>query len=120
VPLLDLIDRLPLPQRDALATVFGLSAGAVPDRFLVGLATLTLHAEAAEQQSLLCIIDDAQWLDDASAQILVYDATRSAVWLSAYAAQPARHWRQCTSAMGSRAISVVTQSTNRRPLTCSV
>jgi hypothetical protein len=83
VPLLDLIDRLPLPQRDALATVFGLSAGAVPDRFLVGLATLTLLAEAAEQQSLLCIIDDAQWLDDASAQILVYDATRSAVWLSA-------------------------------------
>ena len=65
-PLLDHLDELPVPQRDALATVFGRSRPA-PDRFLVGLATLTLVAQAAEQQPLACIIDDAQWLDGASA-----------------------------------------------------
>ena len=75
-PLLDRLDRLPVPQRDALATVFGRSAGAAPDRFLVGLATLTLLAEAAEQQPLVCIVDDAQWLDQASAQILGFVARR--------------------------------------------
>jgi DNA-binding CsgD family transcriptional regulator len=76
LPMLDLLDRLPGPQRDALATVFGLRGGAAPDRFLVGLATLSLLAEAAERQSLLCIVDDAQWLDDASAQIVVFVARR--------------------------------------------
>jgi DNA-binding CsgD family transcriptional regulator len=75
-PMLDHLDRLPAPQRDALATVFGRSAGAAPDRFLVGLATLTLFAEAAEQQPLACIVDDAQWLDHASAQILGFVARR--------------------------------------------
>jgi DNA-binding CsgD family transcriptional regulator len=75
-PLLDHLDELPAPQRDALATVFGLSAGSVPDRFLVGLATLTLVAQAAEQQPLACIIDDAQWLDGASAQLLGFVARR--------------------------------------------
>jgi DNA-binding CsgD family transcriptional regulator len=75
-PMLDHLDRLPAPQRDALATVFGRSAGAVPDRFLVGLATLTLFAEVAEQQPLACIVDDAQWLDYASAQILGFVARR--------------------------------------------
>ena len=69
-PMLDHLDRLPAPQRDALATVFGRSAGAAPARFLVGLATLTLFAEVADQQPLACIVDDAQWLDRASAQIL--------------------------------------------------
>ena len=69
-------DRLPAPQRDALATVFGRSAGAAPDRFLVGLATLTLFAEVAEQQPLACLVDDAQWLDHASAQILGFVARR--------------------------------------------
>ena len=54
---------------DAFARVFGHSAGAAPDRFLVGLATLTLFAEVAEQQPLVCIVDDGQWLDQASAQI---------------------------------------------------
>jgi len=75
-PMLDHLGRLPAPQRDALATVFGRSAGAAPDRFLVGLATLTLFAEVAEQQPLACIVDDAQWLDHASAQILGFVARR--------------------------------------------
>ena len=75
-PMLDQLGRLPVPQRDALATVFGRSAGAAPDRFLVGLATLTLFAEVAEQQPLACLVDDAQWLDHASAQILGFVAWR--------------------------------------------
>jgi DNA-binding CsgD family transcriptional regulator len=75
-PMLDHLGRLPTPQRDALATVFGRSADATPDRFLVGLATLTLFAEVAEQQPLACIVDDAQWLDHASAQVLGFVARR--------------------------------------------
>jgi DNA-binding CsgD family transcriptional regulator len=75
-PVLDLRDRLPAPQRDALATVFGLSAGPAPDPFFVALATLTLFAAVAEQQPLVCIVDDAQWLDQASAQILGFVARR--------------------------------------------
>jgi DNA-binding CsgD family transcriptional regulator len=74
--MLDHLDRLPAPQRDALATVFGRSPGPAPDRFLVGLATLTLLAEVAEQQPLACIVDDGQWLDHASAQILGFVARR--------------------------------------------
>jgi hypothetical protein len=75
-PMLDHLDRLPAPQRSALATVFGYETGPAPDRFMVGLATLTLLAEVAEQQPLLCVIDDAQWLDDASAQIVSFVARR--------------------------------------------
>ena len=75
-PMLDHLDRLPTPQREALATVFGQSSGPAPDRFLVGLAALTLFAEIAEEQPLVCIIDDAQWLDRASAQILGFVARR--------------------------------------------
>src|SRR5215472_4759324 len=75
-PMLDHIGQLPAPQRDALAAVFRRSTGAAPDRFLVGLATLTLFAEVAEQQPLACIVDDAQWLDRASAQILGFVARR--------------------------------------------
>jgi DNA-binding CsgD family transcriptional regulator len=75
-PMLDHLDRLPVPQREALSTVFGLGVGAVPDRFLVGLATLSLLAEIAEQQPLICVVDDAQWLDQASAQILAFVARR--------------------------------------------
>lgn len=75
-PMLSMLDRLPAPQRTALATVFGRDTGPAPDRFLIGLATLTLFAEIAEQQPLICIIDDAQWLDDASEQILGFVARR--------------------------------------------
>ena len=75
-PVLDRLDRLPGPQRDALATTFGLSAGAVPDRLLVSLATLSLLSEVAEDRPLLGVIDDAQWLDRASAQALVFVARR--------------------------------------------
>ena len=69
-PMLSHLERLPATQRDALATVFGLVVGSAPDRFLVGLATLTLFAQVAEEQPLACLIDDAQWLDQASAQVL--------------------------------------------------
>ena len=75
-PMLDHLGRLPVPQREALATVFGRSVGAPPDRFLVGLATLTLFAEVAEQHPLACIVDDGHWLDHASAQILGFVARR--------------------------------------------
>ena len=75
-PMLDRLERLPPPQRTALATVFGLSDGPAPDRFLVGLATLTLFADVAEQEPLVCIVDDAQWLDQVSAQILAFVARR--------------------------------------------
>ena len=72
----DRLDALPTPQRDALATAFGLRAGAPPDRFMVGLAVLTLLTNAAEEQPLVCLIDDAQWLDKASAQTLSFVARR--------------------------------------------
>jgi DNA-binding CsgD family transcriptional regulator len=75
-PLLDRLDRLPGPQRDALATTFGLGAGAVPDRFLVGLSVLSLLSEVAEERPLVCVVDDAQWLDRTSAQVLAFVARR--------------------------------------------
>jgi DNA-binding CsgD family transcriptional regulator len=75
-PLLGFLERLPDPQRRALGTVFGLEAGPTPDRFLVALSALTLLAESAEDQPLLCFVDDAHWLDAASAQILGFVARR--------------------------------------------
>ncbi|MQY11987.1 hypothetical protein SRB5_21150 [Streptomyces sp. RB5] len=75
-PYLDRLDRLPEPQRGALATAFGLSAGPVPDRFLVGLAVLNLLADAAGEEPLVCLVDDAQWLDEVSAQTLAFVARR--------------------------------------------
>ncbi|MEU1518668.1 AAA family ATPase [Streptomyces sp. NPDC005811] len=75
-PLLTGLDQLPEPQRDALGTAFGLRAGAAPDRFLVGLATLSLIADAGGDQPLVCIVDDAQWLDKASALTLEFVARR--------------------------------------------
>src|SRR5215472_12245079 len=75
-PMLDRLERLPGPQRDALGVAFGLRAGEAPDRFLVGLAALSLLSEVAEKQPLLCVIDDAQWLDRASVQALGFVARR--------------------------------------------
>jgi DNA-binding CsgD family transcriptional regulator len=75
-PMLDRVDRLPGPQRDALRTVFGLASGAAPDRFLVGLAVLGLLSEVAGEEPLVCLVEDAQWLDRASAQILAFVARR--------------------------------------------
>jgi len=75
-PLLEGLTGLPTPQREALGTAFGLSAGARPDRFLVGLALLSLLSDAAEEQPLLGLIDDAQWLDRSSAQVLAFVARR--------------------------------------------
>src|SRR3954463_11991013 len=75
-PMLDRLDRLPGPQRDALSTAFGLSAGEPPDRFLVGLAVLSLLSEVAEERPLICAVDEAQWQDRASAQALSFVARR--------------------------------------------
>src|ERR1700712_2970149 len=74
--LLDRRERLPAPQRDAVATAFGLSSGAQPDRFLVGLAVLGLLSDAAEEHPLVCLVDDVQWLDLSSAQVLAFVARR--------------------------------------------
>ncbi|MER8047329.1 AAA family ATPase [Streptomyces sp. NPDC094032] len=75
-PFLDRIERLPAPQRDALATAFGLSDGPPPDRFLVGLAVLGLLTDVAAEQPLFCLVDDTQWLDRVSAQTLALVARR--------------------------------------------
>jgi hypothetical protein len=76
-PFLDRLERLPGPQVGALGATFGLRTGAPPDRLLVGLAVLTLLAEVAEDRPLVCVVDDARWLDRASAQ---HSRSRLAGW----------------------------------------
>src|SRR5215203_3718927 len=77
-PLLDRLEALPAPQRRAMEIVFGVTAGEAeaPDRFLVGLAVLSLFSEVAEQRPIVCLVDDAQWLDQASALTLAFVARR--------------------------------------------
>lgn len=75
-PMLGRLDRLPPPQGDALRTAFGMSAGPAPDRFLIALATLSLLSEVAADEPLICLVDDQQWLDFASAQMLAFAARR--------------------------------------------
>ena len=75
-PMLEHLDSIPVPQRDALWTAFGTAAGSAPDRFFVGLAVLSLLSEVAGEQPLICVIDDEQWLDRASVQALGFVARR--------------------------------------------
>ncbi|MEY9910238.1 DNA-binding CsgD family transcriptional regulator [Catenulispora sp. MAP12-49] len=75
-PMMEHADRLPVAQRAALAVAFGVSPGSTPDRFMVGLAVLSLMAEVAEHEPLVCVVDDAQWLDQVSAQALAFVARR--------------------------------------------
>src|SRR3954447_10782296 len=75
-PMLGRLGHLPTPQRDALSTAFGLSVGPPPDRFLIGLAALSLLADTAEERPLVCIVDDAQWVDRVSAQTLAFVGRR--------------------------------------------
>jgi len=88
-PMLSRAERLPEPQRDALQTAFGIAAGPPPDRFLVGLAVLSLLAGVAGERPLICLIDDEQWLDRASAQALGFTARRLAADRSDSCSRPA-------------------------------
>jgi DNA-binding CsgD family transcriptional regulator len=75
-PMLERLDGLPMPQCDAIGTAFGISIGPPPDRFLVALAVLSLFSDATDERPLLCLVDDEQWLDRASAQVLAFVARR--------------------------------------------
>ncbi len=75
-PLLDHLDALPQPQQDALNVALGVASGDIPDRFVVGLAVLGLLSAAAEERPLLCLVEDSQWLDEASGLILGFIARR--------------------------------------------
>ena len=94
-PLLDSLEVLPEPQRDALRTAFGISPWAAADKFLIGLAVLGLLSEAAGQQPLICLVDDHQWPDRASAQTLGFVARRLAANRSRWCSRRgclARNW----------------------------
>src|SRR3989442_2623046 len=73
-PMLEHLDGLPAPQSDALRTVFGATVGPAPDRFFVGLAALSLLSDVTEEQPLVCVVDDAHWLDRESIQVLSFVA----------------------------------------------
>jgi DNA-binding CsgD family transcriptional regulator len=94
-PMLDRLEGLPGPQRSALEVALGLSSGEAPNRFLVALAVLSLMSAVAEERPLLCAVDDAQWLDDASGQVLGFVARRllaESVALVFAAREPATRW----------------------------
>ena len=92
-PMLNRAECLPVPQREALRTAFGLAGGPPPDRFLVGLAVLSLLSEVAAERPLVCVIDDEQWLDHASAQALGMVARRLAADPVGVVSRPAtRAW----------------------------
>lgn len=75
-PMLGQRGRLPEPQRRALETAFGFSVDAPADRFFVGLAVLSLLSDAAEERPLICVVDDAQWLDSTSVATIAFIARR--------------------------------------------
>jgi DNA-binding CsgD family transcriptional regulator len=75
-PILDRLEQVPAPQRGAVQTAFGMSAGSAPDQFLIGLAVLGLLSAVSEEEPLLCLVDDQQWLDRASAHVLAFVARR--------------------------------------------
>ena len=94
-PLMGHVDELPEPQREALNVAFGRGVGPTPDRFLVGLAVLSLMAAAADDQPLLCVVDDAQWLDQVSVQTLAFVARRLLAEPVALVFAAREMWRRC-------------------------
>jgi AAA ATPase domain len=107
-PLLDQLARLPAPQREAMETAFGLSDGGAPDRFLIGLAVLSLFAAVGEQRPLLCVVDDAQWLDQTSALTLAFVARSCWLSRSGSCSPPASRARSCDTCLSWRCTACAT------------